>query len=36
MTTSIPICFYPMRKIVLDDDQAFCAFAVSVRDFTHA
>ena len=23
MTTSIPICFYPMRKIVLDDDQAF-------------
>ena len=23
MTASIPICFYPMRKIVLDDDQAF-------------
>ena len=23
MTNSIPICFYPMRKIVLDDDYAF-------------
>jgi CheY-like chemotaxis protein len=23
MTTSIPICFYPMRKVVLDDDQDF-------------
>lgn len=23
MTHSIPICFYPMRKIVLDDDSAF-------------
>jgi CheY-like chemotaxis protein len=23
MMTSIPVCFYPMRKIVLDDDQAF-------------
>lgn len=23
MITSIPICFYPMRKIILDDDNAF-------------
>lgn len=23
MTSSIPVCLYPMRKIILDDDQAF-------------
>lgn len=23
MTTTVPICFYPMRKIILDDDHAF-------------
>lgn len=23
MITALPICFYPMRKIVLDDDHAF-------------